>query len=575
MPSATSALFFLWSRSLANLMLGRIRRLKQPKYLFGAVLGSAYLYFLFVYPTLVVDDPATTRTPRSPEDFITLLALMMLLLSALAWVWWRKRAALYLSDAEIAFLLPGPISHSALVHYYLVRGQAGMLVSALIFTLVSQNWQALTSPLPIRFVAWWLLMAAFFLYVSASGFALTRLRDRGLPQWLRQLLMLAVFALGIGLINMLDPQLRLPLLDETSPPAAFNAYLREQAGSGALGWLLWPFRALLAPMIARDLSSFAAALVPAVMILGLLYVCAYVSVAPDPEGTIDAAAKRGVLIAALRKGNLRAAQALKARTDPFRLRAQGSPIIAIVWKNLLSTREYFRLRTLLVLVLVLFAWDWWQQSPPRYPVAAALVTLVALITAVQVLLLGAQLARQDLRGDMEHADMIKTWPIAGWQVVLGELLTPTLILTCIMWLCLLQIGLSVESPRVPWLSPQLRLTAGFALGVLLPFMIAVQLLVANAIVVLYGGWKAKGVQPQGFEVGIQRMVFFVGQWLVMSLALMPGLLFGLLVYLPFSWFLGTFAILPAALMAALVLAGELAWGINWLGERFDAYDVTG
>ena len=575
MPAAASALFYLWSRTLMNLVLSRLRRLKQPKYLFGAVLALAYLYFLFIYPTLVMERTDAERAAAVPEELVTWLALAMLAFCALSWVWWRKRMVLQMTDAEIAFFLSGPISHAALVHYHLVRGQASMLVSALIFTLLSQNWESFESPLSTRFAGWWLSMAAFYLYVTASGFTLTRLRNRGIPQWLRQLAMLVLLVFGVWIINLLDPHLRLPTLAETTPPA-FGAYLRDQSGSGALYWMVLPFRALLAPLFASDIAAFLRALGPALIILTLLYVWAFVSAAPDPEGAMDAAAKRASLIAAFRKGNLRPAQALKARADPFRLRAHGSPIVAFLWKNLLSTREYFRPQTLLGVAALLLVWDWWQQSPPRYPLAAALVTMIALFTALQVLLLGAQLARQDLRADMEHADLIKTWPVAGWQVVLGELLAPVFILTGILWLCLLQIGLSIESPRVEWLTPQLRLTAGLALGVLLPFLLGVQLFVANAVVVLFGGWiKIQGAQQQGFEVGLQRMVFFVAQFVAMTFALLPGLLFGTLVYIPLSWLFDVYAMLPAALVAALVLAGELAWGINWLGERFDAHDLSG
>jgi len=110
----------------------------------------------------------------------------------------------------------------------------------------------------------------------------------------------------------------------------------------------------------------------------------------------------------------------------------------------------------------------------------------------------------------------------------------------------------------------------------LPLLCGVQLLVANTAAVLFPAWaKASGQQQApGIEVGIQRLFFFAGQWLAMLVALSPALIFGVLVYIPASWFLDSFAVVVAALMAALVLAAELAWGINWLGARFDAYDLS-
>ena len=102
MPAAASALFYLWSRTLMNLVLSRLRRLKQPKYLFGAVLALAYLYFLFIYPTLVMERTDAERAAAVPEELVTWLALAMLAFCALSWVWWRKRMVLQMTDAEIA-----------------------------------------------------------------------------------------------------------------------------------------------------------------------------------------------------------------------------------------------------------------------------------------------------------------------------------------------------------------------------------------------------------------------------------------------------------------------------------------
>ena len=43
----TSALRYLLARSFVNSLLARLRRLRQPKYLFGALIGGAYFYFYF------------------------------------------------------------------------------------------------------------------------------------------------------------------------------------------------------------------------------------------------------------------------------------------------------------------------------------------------------------------------------------------------------------------------------------------------------------------------------------------------------------------------------------------------
>jgi hypothetical protein len=52
----------------------------------------------------------------------------------------------------------------------------------------------------------------------------------------------------------------------------------------------------------------------------------------------------------------------------------------------------------------------------------------AALTMVLLLILGPQLARQDLRGDLPNTDILKTYPLHGWQIVCGELLTPLVVL---------------------------------------------------------------------------------------------------------------------------------------------------
>ena len=41
------ALVFLVTRSFVNVVIFRVKRLRQPKYLAGAVMGGLYFYFTF------------------------------------------------------------------------------------------------------------------------------------------------------------------------------------------------------------------------------------------------------------------------------------------------------------------------------------------------------------------------------------------------------------------------------------------------------------------------------------------------------------------------------------------------
>ncbi|MEY4641279.1 MAG: hypothetical protein RLZZ227_1273 [Pseudomonadota bacterium] len=582
MSQAALALFYLWSRSLVNLVLLRLRRLKQPKYLFGAVLALGYMYMVFINPHVMRAERAARRAaasgeaPAGPRDFSVFFssaaALSLLLLFAILWLWPRKRSALTFSEAEIAWLFPGPVAHRTLVHYSLIRTQAALLFSAFFITLVTAGWTFIASPLWARFIGWWLLLSVFTLHVTASGFVITRLLNRGIAQWQRQLGVAGLVALLAWLLVAFDPNLRAPVRRDTASTELFMAYIQQQVGDGALYWVLLPLRALAAPLVAADVAGFLLALGPAVLVYALHYLWAVRSELQDREASLANAEKRAGIVAAMRKGNFNPGAAPKARRDPFVLSAQGTPVVAFLWKNLLSTREYLNWRTLVALALLMLAGNLLLDLPMVF---TFLPTLLALILGAQTLFVGAQFARQDLRSDMDNADLMKTWPLQGWQIVLGEMLAPTLILTGILWLCLLQLGLGFNDPTEPRFPPQLRLAVGLSLALVLPFVCATQLLVANAAAVLFPAWMKSTVgQNQGLEVAGQRLLFVAAQWLVMMVALVPALILAVVVFIPASWLLGAFAAIPAAIVAALVLAGELAWGINWLGERFDAYDLS-
>ena len=57
--------------------------------------------------------------------------------------------------------------------------------------------------------------------------------------------------------------------------------------------------------------------------------------------------------------------------------------------------------------------------------------------AAMSLFWGPQMLRNDLRQDLPATDVLKMFPMPGWQVVLGEVLAPAAILAGAQWLLLL------------------------------------------------------------------------------------------------------------------------------------------
>ena len=101
-----------------------------------------------------------------------------------------------------------------------------------------------------------------------------------------------------------------------------------------------------------------------------------------------------------------------------------------------------------------------------------------------------KLARQDLRSDLPNSDILKTYPLAGWQVLLGETLTPVVILTGLVWLALLAAALALgpRAATIAWLTPGFRLTAGLCAAATVPVLCALQLIIPNAAALLFPAW---------------------------------------------------------------------------------------
>ena len=60
---------------------------------------------------------------------------------------------------------------------------------------------------------------------------------------------------------------------------------------------------------------------------------------------------------------------------------------------------------------------------------ASAMCLVALVLAVATPLLGPLSLMNDLRGDLRHLEVLKTWPVKGGALIRGEMLWPGMLLT--------------------------------------------------------------------------------------------------------------------------------------------------
>lgn len=591
-----SALLYLRATSFRNWVVARIRRLRQPKYLLGAIVGGAYFYFFFFRSLATPPGPrGGTAMPdaarQAMESAVTLPAdwlpattafgsLLLLVFITFMWVVPTQRAALGFSEAEIAFLFPAPVHRRSLVHFRLISAQLRSLVGAVVMMLFSQRWSALGGNALTHAFGWWFIFSALNLHFSGASFTLTRLTDLGLGAWRRRLLVLGLIAgVFVAALLRLPSELPSPPLGTGIDLPAASEWLVALTTTAPLSWLLAPFRIVGAPFLAVDVRGFFLALGPTVALLTMHYLWVVRSAVAFEDAAVDYAQKRGARLAAWRTGGRRPDDTFtKGRAAPFRLADAGRPELAFLWKNLLSTWPYFTLRIWAIAALVIVAAGIWVRRHPEIQLLASTAGGVALIFSTYVLIVGPQFARQDIRSDLIHADLLKTYPLPGWQIVLGELLAPAAILTGILWLTLLTALVTLQPVGLgtTWLTPSLRLAAGAGLAGVAPVMVVLQLLVPNAAALLFPGWfQMSRTRGGGPEVIGQRMIFFFAQVLTMICALVPAILMGGAVILMLHWIIGlTAAVVCASVAVFVVLAAEVWAGVHWLGTRFETLDLS-
>ena len=587
------ALLYLRLTTLRNLVVQRLGRLRQPKYLIGAASAAAYLYFF------VVRQMGGARAGFSPQGGQTagvlgaglvgaLLCLIGLVRVAYAWMSPPEKAGLAFSEAEIAFLFPAPVPRRSLIHYRLLSTQAAILFSAVLITAFFSRSGSFGGHRALHAAGWWIILATIDLHVNGTNLMLSVLRERSRHFLLWRLAavaaivayVVAVYFSSVGFVGAF-------LSDPGGIGAGADRLVGQLQQSPAFHWLTLPFRIVLGPYLATGYREFAAALPPALAVVGLHYYWVASSNARFEEGSMAIAARRSAMRSAMQRGESPrlGGSRLKPLSGPFPLPPRGLPEVAFLWKNLLSLQSAVFGRRTVGIVVGLAVWMYvisgpflrMRTSPEGGATFGLFVLLCCAVAAGYTLILGPQIARQDLRSDLPNADLLKTFPLEGWRLALGELLAPAAILTTLLWVIILAAAACLDPGRsLGWLTPGVRGTATVCLGLVAPLLCLIQLIVPNTVMILMPAWyQATRSRTGGIEMFGQRLLFGVLQLLFALLVAVPAAGAAALVYFSSSWVLGTSAgIVLATAAALLILAGEAAVGVWFLGERFEAFDLS-
>jgi len=520
------AFFYLVGQSWKNRTLMRLRRMKQPKYLVGAIAGGLYLYFYMFRFVLHPNRFGTgwTITPENRALFESFAAAILGVILLLGWVVPHERAALIFSEAEVAFLFSAPISRRKLIHFKLLKSQVAILFTTLIFTLLFRR-SISGSPGWIRGVGWWVIFSTMNLHLIGASFARTMLLDHGISNWKRRVIVLTLIAMAVGAVVVWAVR-TLPPPDsqkfERLPDVLY--YAQSIFQSGPLPYLLYPFRLVVRPYLSVDAVAALLALGPALLLMAAHYWWVVRSNVAFEEASVEASRKTAERIATIRANRgMAAGKPTKKKRAPFKLQPVGLPAVGLLWKNLIGAGQSFTWRFWLL-------WAWMavivglssgmmamatRSSTGMNPKVMGVMMIggaIALMFLIMSFLIGPQLVRQDFRHDLPMADVLKAYPMSGWEVALGELLAPAVILTAVQWLLII-LCFGLSSAFGEQLPRDLRLAIASGVAILAPCWNVISLLIPNAALLYFPGWfhSGKGA-PQGIEVMGQRLIFFWDNW---------------------------------------------------------------
>jgi len=571
-----SASLYIIFCSARNRIRVRLRRLREPRYLFGAIAGGAYFYFTFFARMRASRAGSGRRSTSGPPPALlsalgasgpAAAGLLLMVGTAILSVLPVTSSLLVFSEAEIQFLFPAPVSRHQLLLHRMMRSQLGILFGVVIFSIFMPSTSGFTR---LRTgIAMWLLFATGKIYFAGISLARTRLvaaapsARRG--AWTPVLVLIA--ALAIVGASLARAFLGRPV--ESAQDALTR--LSEVAASPLMRVVLFPFVALVGPLFAPWPWPFVWALVPAAAVLAATIAW----VLRTDEGFEDAASEASARQAAARKALI--APAPTARATGWTLRLTGPTEGLFLWKNAMqvvrATTGIALFRYLVPLALVAVSISAGLMSASRARGAAMTFCTIAVGIAAFTIILGPQVVRTDLRDDLRHLEVLKTWPLKPAAVIRGEMLFPGALLTSLAWLALMCATI-LSAAGFPQLSLGWRLSGATSALLLAPALIFAQLTVHNAAAVLFPAWVPLGnSRPRGIDAMGQRLILLGAVLLSLLVLMAPGVLVGAILWFAFYRFLGPAVLIPAAVICLGIVLMEVLTATEALGPAFERLDA--
>jgi ABC-2 type transport system permease protein len=566
------ALGFVVVASTKNRLVRQVKRLRQPRYLVATAVGIAYWWFYLGKRWFSGFGGSASTTVRDARPLF--IAGGTILLAAIALVGWfagSDQSRVTFTEAEVQFLFPAPTTRRQLLHYKLMRSILVSFFSAVIYTLLFRR----ASGRPIFMtLGGWIAVTTLSMHWTAASFVRKSLAEHGLTGLKRTAARMLAFGSFVALVVVAI--LRTPHPDSVEPNLASLLAWGEVVTTPPLGWVLWPVRASVRLALAGSLAEFAGALPAALGVLLLHYLWVIRSAESFEDEAVAAAERRARWREARRSGRSTWNVPEQSRRPPFRLGVRGRPEVAFVWRNLIRMSRALRTRFFVVLLPFVFAVGlavyFTSRTGAPGELRAIFASLLLSLYGV-VVFIGPVIARSTL-ADPEHAEMLRSAPVSGFQIVGGETLGPLVVLAAIQWLFLVPGILFLPGDAgLTQLAQRIDVIVGFAL--VGPSLSLGGVLVQNAAAVLVPGWVTAGRERGGGpEVMGMRMLVLLGNLLALAVLAIPAAVTGGGLTFALWGILGWNAVPIGSLVAAITIAMEAGLAVGLLGKAFDRYDLS-
>jgi hypothetical protein len=559
---------YLTWRSAHNRVARQLRHLRSPRYAAALLLGLAYLWFV-----VIAQRPASAAGELADPRWLELVgALALLGTVAWGWIFGVERRVLAFSPAEVSFLFSGPVSRRGLIQFKLLRSQLLILFNALLWTLILSRERFGVSPW-LRVISIWVLLTTLSFHRLGASFVRTSLAEHGRLGLRHRVVSLAV--LGVVLIaltwSITDALPRLAGA-EARTPLGFLSALGEAAAQPLPTALTYPFRVMIRPLTADSVSAWLNALWPALVLLLLHYVWVVRSDTAFEEAAAAVSLQRAQALSQGRAGHPAPRAASRVTPPLFRLAPQGWPAGAILWKNLVAVTRTQRVRNV-ALALAVGAVIVTALSFKPEGTLAEIAGWFAVTWAAAMTVIGPQWVRNDLRGDLLKLDLLRSYPLRGWSVVIAEVGASALVLTVIQ-LTLLVIGYLAflgNQTMEPALDERTLLL--FAAFTFLPGINLLGMIIQNGAALLYPAWVRLGSgRPAGVEALGQNMLMMVVFVALLAVTLLLPVAIGGGAFLLLHRAIDGWAALPATVLVLGTIAFEAALLVEWLGRLFERTD---